>query len=87
MEWFVQIVLALQYIHSEKILHRDLKTANIFLTHQNVLKLGDFGISAQLENTLDMYGAHTHLSPSNLRARNAIGSHNYRFEASMRAIL
>ena len=54
MEWFVQITLALQYIHSEKILHRDLKTANIFLTSQDVLKVGDFGISAQLEHTLDM---------------------------------
>jgi NIMA (never in mitosis gene a)-related kinase len=54
MEWFTQIVLALQYIHSMKILHRDLKTANIFLTSQGVLKVGDFGISAQLEHTLDM---------------------------------
>lgn len=45
----MQVTLALQYIHSEKILHRDLKTANIFLTSQDVLKIGDFGISAQLE--------------------------------------
>ena len=32
----------------------DLKTANIFLTTQDVLKIGDFGISCQLEHTLDM---------------------------------
>jgi NIMA (never in mitosis gene a)-related kinase len=51
---FAQIALAMQYIHSKHILHRDLKTANIFLTERGVVKLGDFGISAQLEHTLDM---------------------------------
>ena len=45
LSWLVQIAFALQYIHKKNILHRDLKTQNIFLTSQNLIKIGDFGIS------------------------------------------
>lgn len=34
---------ALSYIHASKLLHRDIKTANIFLDELNCVKLGDFG--------------------------------------------
>mmetsp|Transcript_4072 Transcript_4072/g.6301 ORF Transcript_4072/g.6301 Transcript_4072/m.6301 type:complete len:714 (+) Transcript_4072:125-2266(+) len=53
-DWFSQMVLALQYIHEKRILHRDLKTQNIFLTEKNVVKLGDFGVSRVLDGTMDM---------------------------------
>lgn len=52
MFWFLQICMALKYLHDNYILHRDLKTANIFLTSKNVVKLGDFGISTVLQNTM-----------------------------------
>jgi len=46
---FAQLVLALHHIHTSGILHRDLKTQNIFLSvDQNILKIGDFGISKVL---------------------------------------
>lgn len=51
--WFIQLVLAVKFMHGKKILHRDLKTRNIFLK-RNVIKLGDFGISRILMGTSDM---------------------------------
>ena len=51
--WFLQICLGLRAIHEKKILHRDLKTQNIFLTSNGTVKVGDFGISKVLEGTYD----------------------------------
>ncbi|XP_061910729.1 serine/threonine-protein kinase Nek4 isoform X2 [Entelurus aequoreus] len=53
-EWFVQIAMALEYLHKRNILHRDLKTQNIFLTKTNIIKVGDLGIARVLENQNDM---------------------------------
>lgn len=53
LNWFLQIVFALGFVHSQKILHRDIKASNIFLTSHGFVKLGDFGISKLLEGTLD----------------------------------
>eukprot|EP00401_Gymnodinium_catenatum_P008788 CAMPEP_0117555722 /NCGR_PEP_ID=MMETSP0784-20121206/51423_1 /TAXON_ID=39447 /ORGANISM="" /LENGTH=290 /DNA_ID=CAMNT_0005352941 /DNA_START=53 /DNA_END=922 /DNA_ORIENTATION=+ len=73
MNWFVQLCLALQYIHSEKVLHRDLKTSNIFLTGGgSVIKLGDFGISRVLEGTTEaavtIVGTPYYMSPEVCRS-------------------
>jgi len=40
MRWTIQIALALQYLHARNILHRDLKTQNIFLTKSDLVKVG-----------------------------------------------
>jgi NIMA (never in mitosis gene a)-related kinase len=67
LSWFVQIAFGLQYIHKKHILHRDLKTQNIFVTSQKLIKIGDFGISKSLSHTLDLattaIGTPHYLSP------------------------
>lgn len=52
MRIFVQIALALRQLHKQHLLHRDLKSANCFLTSSGVVKLGDFGFSKQLNYTM-----------------------------------
>lgn len=45
LDWFAQLALALGHTHERRILHRDLKTQNVFLT-RGCVKLGDFGARA-----------------------------------------
>ena len=48
--WFAQIADAVEYLHQRKILHRDIKSQNIFLTEdRETLKIGDFGIAKILD--------------------------------------
>ena len=71
---FVQIVLAIKYIHDKKILHRDLKCQNIFLTKDGTVKLGDFGIARVLEHTFQLchtqVGTPYYLSPEICEGKN-----------------
>ncbi|KAM8968237.1 serine/threonine-protein kinase Nek1 isoform X7 [Sarcophilus harrisii] len=67
MDWFVQICLALKHVHDRKILHRDIKSQNIFLTKDGTVQLGDFGIARVLNSTLELartcIGTPYYLSP------------------------
>jgi len=50
-KYFIQMCLGLEYIHSKKILHRDIKTLNVFLAKDESLRIGDLGVAKRLINT------------------------------------
>ena len=47
--YFAQVALALDYIHSKRVLHRDIKPDNILMDEKGWVKLSDFGISGILD--------------------------------------
>nr|XP_056710266.1 proto-oncogene serine/threonine-protein kinase mos [Euleptes europaea] len=68
------IVAGLAFLHSQLIVHLDLKPANIFITEQNICKIGDFGCSQKLEDIAtsgpQLYhqgGTYTHRAPELLK--------------------
>ncbi|XP_050718969.1 uncharacterized protein LOC126999887 [Eriocheir sinensis] len=67
LDWFVQLCLAVKYVHDRKILHRDIKSQNIFLTDDGKVRLGDFGIAKILNSSSELaktcIGTPYYLSP------------------------
>ncbi|KAJ3157202.1 Serine/threonine-protein kinase Nek5 [Geranomyces variabilis] len=52
-QWTVQLLLAVAHLHKHKVLHRDIKAKNIFISRDQRLQLGDFGIARALASTFD----------------------------------
>jgi len=81
LEWFTQICLGLKHIHDRKILHRDLKGQNIFMTSKGIIKIGDFGIAKVLASTMQnartVVGTPYYLSPE------IVQSKPYNFKSDM----
>ena len=57
----------MKHAHDRNILHRDLKSANIFLNKNGIVKLGDFGVAKVLSSTMSVantqIGTPYYLSP------------------------
>lgn len=53
LDFFDQIVTAVEYVHKKGVLHRDLKPSNIFFSMEDVIKVGDFGLATAMTNFIE----------------------------------
>ncbi|GAV27522.1 hypothetical protein PMKS-000990 [Pichia membranifaciens] len=75
----VEVMMGLKWIHSHGILHLDLKPANIFITFDGTLKIGDFGVGVKLPIPafFDREGDREYIAPE------IISRHEYTFAADI----
>ncbi|XP_051895067.1 cyclin-dependent kinase 11B isoform X8 [Pristis pectinata] len=51
----IQLLKGVRHLHDNWILHRDLKTSNLLLSHSGILKIGDFGLAREYGSPLKPY--------------------------------
>ena len=51
----IQLLRGVQHLHDNWVIHRDLKTSNLLLSHSGILKIADFGLAREYGSPLKPY--------------------------------
>ncbi|MCJ1416280.1 hypothetical protein MMC32_002615 [Xylographa parallela] len=73
--WFRDLILGIEYLHAQGVVHRDIKPDNLLLTEEDVLKIVDFGVSEMFEKESDMMTAKSAGSPAFLPPELCVSRH------------
>ncbi|POS76670.1 calcium/calmodulin-dependent protein kinase kinase 2 [Diaporthe helianthi] len=73
--WFRDLILGIEYLHAQGVVHRDIKPDNLLLTEDDVLKIVDFGVSEMFEKPEDMRTNKSAGSPAFLPPELCVAKH------------
>ena len=73
--WFRDLILGIEYLHAQGVVHRDIKPDNLLLTDDDVLKIVDFGVSEMFEKQSEMLTAKSAGSPAFLPPELCVAKH------------
>lgn len=76
--YIIQVISALKYLHMHRVIHRDIKLGNLFLTDKMEIKMGDLGLATKLEyegeRKRTICGTPNYIAPEILEGK---GGHSY----------
>jgi calcium/calmodulin-dependent protein kinase kinase 2 len=73
--WFRDLILGIEYLHAQGVVHRDIKPDNLLLTEDDVLKIVDFGVSEIFEKSSEMLTAKSAGTPAFLPPELCVAKH------------
>ena len=73
--WFRDLILGIEYLHAQGVVHRDIKPDNLLLTEDDVLKIVDFGVSEMFEKDTEMLTVKSAGSPAFLPPELCVAKH------------
>ncbi|KAL8846439.1 MAG: hypothetical protein Q9221_008464 [Calogaya cf. arnoldii] len=73
--WFRDLMLGIEYLHAQGVVHRDIKPDNCLLTEDDVLKVVDFGVSEMFEKSSEMLTAKSAGSPAFMAPELCVAKH------------
>jgi calcium/calmodulin-dependent protein kinase kinase 2 len=73
--WFRDLILGMEYLHAQGVVHRDIKPDNCLITADDVLKIVDFGVSEMFEKDAEMVTAKSAGSPAFLPPELCVAKH------------